>query len=196
MRRSALIVAPLLALGLLAGCDQGNNNDNPGDGGDTDATSDGKDSNRGDGLESCIVGDWEADADTLATMGLDELSELGTDMSVDIVFTFEKGGDFDWAFAIAGSGEEQGMAMSMDMDLSLIGTWKVSGSDQVNLTLDDATGTMTVEAGGQKQSQDITGDDLDLDVANADDATMTVTCSASALKMTDDSSETISLTRK
>ena len=196
MRRSALIVAPLLALALVAGCDQGD--DLPGDGPDrssADPTSEGKDTDSGDGsLESCVVGDWEADDDTLAAMGLDDYAELGADMNADIVFTFEKGGDFDWSFDISGSSTQQGAPYSMDMNISLIGTWKVLGSDQMNLTLDDANGSMTIEMAGQTQTEDLTGEDLDM--TDADDAIMTVTCTGSTLAMTDDSSETITLKRQ
>lgn len=205
MRRSALVFAPLLALVLLAGCDQGSgNNFRPADG--SDSTSDGsKGSDFGGGggggggrgdLESCVVGDWKADPEALAALGMDtsEFDALGADVNFDFVFTFSRGGDFDWNLKFSSAGVTSGTAFSMDVNMDMIGTWKISGSDQMDLTLDDASGKVSYTVGGVTQSEDMSGDDLGM--SDAGDTTMTVTCSSSTLTMTDNASETMTLTRK
>ncbi len=200
MRRSALIVAPLLTLVLLAGCDQGDNNDNnPGD--RTDASSDSASDHKGsdsrtDGLESCIVGDWKADPDALDAMGMDTsaFDAFGSDVDVNFVFTFAKGGDFDWNLGFSSAGTMEGVPFSMDGNVTMVGTWKLSGGDQMKLTLDDASGSVTASAAGQEQTQDMDADDLGM--ADAGVTSMAVTCSGSTLTMGNDASDTIALQRQ
>ncbi|MDR3069341.1 MAG: hypothetical protein LBU50_07545 [Cellulomonas sp.] len=199
MRRSALIVAPLLALVLVAGCGQGDDNDAADGSGtsDSDSKSGDKDSDSGgDGsLKSCVVGDWEADTDAMEALGMDTsvFDDLGSDMSLDFVFTFAKGGDFDWNLDLSGTDETEGTPVTVEANFNFIGTWKVSGSDAVDLTLEDANGSMTYSADGQDLTQDMDADDLG--VGETSTVTMTTTCSGSTLKMTNDASNTLTLKR-
>ncbi|MCL2091380.1 MAG: hypothetical protein FWH11_09210 [Micrococcales bacterium] len=148
------------------------------------------------GLESCVVGSWQADSDALEAMGLDTsaFDGLGDDLNFDFVLTFVKGGSLDWTMTFSSHGTMHGSSFTMDGNIALLGTWETFGSDKMDLTMDDANGTVTVRVAGQTQTENMNGDELGM--SDIDDTRMTVACSASAMTMIDNASGTISLTRK
>ena len=205
MRRSALMLAPVLALGLVAGCSQGKSNDfHPGGDagqGSTDSTPDdmgsdlngnNNDSHNSGDLASCVVGSWEAGDAALQTLGMNDASEFGPGATVDFVWTFDQNGDANWNLAVSGS--SQGTAIDVTIDFN--GNWKVSGS-RMTLSLPDVSGSMTYSAGGVQQSQDITAADIGMDSSDLTNLQSTVSCTSSTLTVTDDGDPTpISLTRQ
>ncbi|MCL2849395.1 MAG: hypothetical protein FWE61_05045 [Micrococcales bacterium] len=185
MRRSALLVIPLLAIALLAGCNQGdqpNNITTPGKGSDFGHSGDkgnngnnGENNNVGD-LESCIVGTWNADADALATMGTDmaEMDVLGDGLTV--LFKMKAAHTFEVVM------EASEVAMTMTMS----GTWSVSGSDRLYMIMQD----VTAEVMGQR----LTAADLEMDLPQR--STATAKCASRTLEMRDPGGEPYTLTRQ
>ncbi|MCL2466878.1 MAG: hypothetical protein FWF02_11220 [Micrococcales bacterium] len=206
MRRSALAVAPLLALVLVAGCGQGNNprvdfdkkGADFGDSGTAD-TNDTANSGRNDplgSLDSCVVGSWLADMANLMEVGVDpmdiaELRALGA--SFDLVFTFKKNGDYAMEMIITGSGTEQGVAYTLDGTISFTGSWSMSGTEVIDITTTDVGGQMTMVVGDQTQTIPVT--DSDFTASDYSFGKVPATCSASTLEMQSGKS-TLVLTRK
>ena len=182
MRRTALIVAPVFALTLVGGCDQG------GDGGS------------GGNLESCVTGEWTSDAEALAAMGMDtdafgSLEEtIGSDMVWDIGLNFDKDGKFDWNFGVSTDGTVQGTSFSIDVDMSILGTWEITKSDDIVLAVTDTEATSTTTVNGKETTQDMP--DQMGELTDSDSGPMKVTCSTSTMTITRDGSTKMTLTRK
>jgi len=209
MRRSALAVAPLLALLLVAGCDQGGDGrDFDGKGaefGDSRTNSNANannrannDDNRGNtagSLESCVVGSWKTDMDGMkAMMDPADLAQFEAQgMTFDLVFTFKQNKDYSMDMALSGQGVEQGYTYTLSGTVNFTGSWAMSGNEALNLKLTDVGGQMKVTGMGQTQTVPVTKDDFDpadfaLGVASA-------TCTASTLELKG-GTDTLSLTRK
>ncbi|MCL2091751.1 MAG: hypothetical protein FWH11_11255 [Micrococcales bacterium] len=213
MRRSALIVAPLLALVLVAGCNQGNNDNRVGS---SPSSSDSKpksksksDDDKGTdfggrgSLEACIVGDWDIGPDALKVFDRDSdiegiqdylRDELGSEADINLAFAFKKNGNFDLSMVISTAGVKDGVSFSIDMDIDMVGTWKVSGSDRLDIVTNDISGVVRSDIAGEKRTEYTGADDFE-DFEPGLTRT-TATCSGSTLKMTDEGAETAIMKRK
>ncbi len=145
MRRSTMLCAPLLALVLLAGCDQG------GSAGDiiptdTDAsptaeasaepTDDGTGQpEAGTGGTSCLAGSWELQ--DMAEYGVDSIEALGG--TFDFTLTFDDG---TVSIDITVAAPATDYTEAVDMAFFVEGRYSVSGG---TITLSDMTGSTVID---------------------------------------------------
>jgi len=148
-----------LVLGLVAGCDQGNN-----------------DAGRGSGNDACPVGKWESDKDTvLEALGLPDDPEFNVDASGAFTLEFTRtnfNGRWDMAVAVSSGNEKADLIV----DATIKGTWS-GPDDNIEMTLSEARGTMKTTIDGESTTEDLGGaweDSSEPAVAS---------CSGSTLKM-------------
>ncbi|MCL2092404.1 MAG: hypothetical protein FWH11_14585 [Micrococcales bacterium] len=169
MRRSALILLPVAALALAAGC--------------------------GGNSKACPVGSWKADNDQmLESMGMTEDDEFDTDVQGSLRLSLSAGGDFDWRWDLVVHLSDETEEAEVAIDGTLKGTWS-GPDDDLELAITDADGTveMTVD-GKQIRSTDI-GDSFE--DADGDIKPMKATCSGSTMTLTiDEDGEPVTLTRQ
>ncbi len=180
MRRSTMLCAPLLALALLAGCDQGGD---PGDllRADSDSgtspvhdapdgrTADTTDRPGRGGDPSCLRGSWEP-AD-MSEFGVDAIESLGG--TFDFTMSFDDG---TVSIDVASTVPVTEYTDAMDMTVAFEGSYSVSGS---SITLKDLLGSITID--GQTQpSSDGPG------FGSLDEGTSSFTCSGDTLTLDDE----------
>lgn len=155
MRRIALMVAPLLALVLVAGCSQ---DDDAAD--QPDSTASAGPSAERDESTPCAVGTWTADKDLiLEAMGVTDGQQDGVDVGAEGLFSLEldPGGTVDglWDMTILMSDPDEG-EIRATIDLTFKGTWSGSDSD-LELAIAEGEGEMTRTADGQTRTTDASG---------------------------------------
>jgi len=165
MRRTALLLAPVFALALVAGCDQVTNTNGSGSG----ATA----GQGGGGSGPCIVGSWTADAKNLLTQTLGQDGSLPSGATADgtLGFTFTST-DFTY---------------TMDVSLNIMGQ---SSSSQ-----GEVTGTYRADGGQvllkpTKGSSTEDGKTTQMSTDDLSESTMNFECSSSTLTLTPENGST------
>ncbi|MCL2422948.1 MAG: hypothetical protein FWD11_03490 [Micrococcales bacterium] len=136
MRRTALIVVPLSALALIAGCIPQSTDARP-----------------------CPLGEWQASGSRMVNAmgwGGPNVQSTGS-----VVFQFAEDGTFDWRWDQTISNSGEGQTVAFTFDATMRGEWS-GNPDNLTLNVTDGTGTVAETGGSRPETTDIR-DSFDID---------------------------------